>query len=192
MIYYSKTSKGFYFSNVHGDAIPNDAVAVNENTYKALMAGQSKGKQIATDNNGSPYLAEKALPVLNMRRDNAKTLIDTAAGNARQRFVSVGQLIDMEYKLAEQQTKEWRAAGSPAGDVPLAISDWAVAAGMTNEQAATDIEVTAESWALVLIAVRKIRLEGKAAIDAATDQGTADDMSNVAQPFIDQLDALKP
>ena len=189
--FFSAETGGFYDSKVHGSNRPDDSVTITEIQYKTLLNGQRLGKIIATDN-GKPILIDKPLLSISDRKNTAKKLIDIAAGAARQRFVSVGQLIDMEYKLAEQQTKDWRAAGSPTGDVPQAISDWAVAAGMTNEQAATDIEVTAESWALVLIAVRKIRLEGKAAIDAATDQGTADDMSNVAQPFIDQLDALTP
>jgi len=137
-------------------------------------------------------LLTNPLPFINTRRNNAKTAIDNAAGEARQRFVSNGSLIDMEYKLAQEQTQAWRAAGSPADDVPLAVSDWAAAAGITDEQAAADIEATATAWENVLLAVRQIRLSGKAAIDAATDQGSADDMANIAQPYIDQLDALKP
>jgi hypothetical protein len=121
-----------------------------------------------------------------------KQLIDQAAGNARQRYVSVGQMVEEEYRLALHQTKEWRAAGSPSANVPAAISDWAIASGMTDEQAATDIEQTAAYWDQVLLNIRQIRLSGKTAVDNATDLGTHDDMQNVAQPYIDQLNLMQP
>lgn len=189
---YSQTTSGFYSRGLHGDSIPADAKLISDSEYKTLINGQSQGKVIAADENGMPILIDPAIPTPLKRRNNAKTAIDIAAGQARQRFVSSGQLIDMEYKLAQEQTKAWRDAGSPAGDVPLAVSDWAAAAGMTDEQAAQDIEATAQAWEMVLLTVRQIRLAGKAAVDAATDQGTADDMANVAQAYIDQLDALTP
>lgn len=123
---------------------------------------------------------------------NSKQAIDTAAGNARQRYVSVGQMVEEEYRLALNQTKEWRAAGSPPDSVPDSISGWATAKGITDEAAATDIEQTAAYWDSVLLTIRQIRLSGKAAVDAAVDLGTHDDMMNVAQPYIDQLDAMQP
>lgn len=123
------------------------------------------------------------------RRKYAKTAIDTAAGTARQRYVSAGQLVEEEYRLALQQTKDWRAAGNPAEQVPPAIQDWADATGMTAEQAASSIEQTAAAWETVLLQVRQIRLAGKAAIDAAAD---TDDFAAIAKQYIDQLEAMQP
>ncbi|MCX4187159.1 hypothetical protein [Methylophaga sp. OBS4] len=190
--YYSAQENGFFDSDIHGENMPGDIVAISETEYSEIIEGQSLGKIISADSQGKPILSDRPVPEVNLRRQYAKSYIDNAAGNARQRFVSTGQLIDMEYKLAQEQTIAWRAAGSPAEDVPPAISDWAAAAGLTDEEAAADIEATAAAWEQVLITVRQIRLAGKAAVDAATDQGTADDMANVAQPYIDQLDSLAP
>lgn len=122
-------------------------------------------------------------------RLRAKRLIDDAAGNARARYVSAGQLVEEEYRLALQQTQAWRDAGSPADQVPPAIQAWADAAGITAEQAATSIEQTTAAWESVLLQIRQIRLAGKAAVDAA---GDADDFAAIAQPFIAQLDAMQP
>lgn len=192
MIFYSKSLNAFFVSEIHGNQMPDDVVEITAKKHRALINGQATGKIIAGDSQGHPILVDPALTPITDRRNAAKSSIDSAAGNARQRFVSTGTLIDMEYKLAQEQTKAWREAGSPANNVPDAITSWAAAAGMTDEEAAADIEATANAWEQVLIAVRQIRLAGKAAVDAAADQGTADDMMNVAQPYIDQLDALAP
>jgi hypothetical protein len=191
-MYWSISTNGFYNAAIHGNNMPGDAVAITQDEYSALIAGQRQGKRIVAGQNGKPELADPPLASLADRKDAAKAAIDKAAGNARQRFVSTGTLIDMEYKLAQEQTAAWRAAGSPAGDVPDTITSWAAVTGMTDEEAAQDIEATAVAWEQVLIGVRQIRLAGKAAIDAAADQGTADDMATIAQPYIDQLNALAP
>ncbi|MBE0471770.1 MAG: hypothetical protein IBX55_19950 [Methyloprofundus sp.] len=155
----------------------------------------SQVEQWLSTNSGNfealPAWGDRLPDSISDRRDTAKELIDQSAGNARQRYVSVGPLVEEEYRLALQQCKAWRAAGSPEASVPAAISDWAIASGMTDEQAAANIEQTAAGWELVLLTIRQIRLSGKAAVDAATDLGTHDDMQNVAQPYIDQLNLMK-
>lgn len=190
-IYYDSQANAFIDSKISA-SIPLSAKKITQAEYLTLLKGQSEGKKIQAGTNGLPVLAEPEIMSFPDRKNKAKAAIDGAAGASRQRFVSTGTLIDMEYKLAQEQTKAWRAAGSPANDVPESITSWAAAAGMTDEEAAADIEATAIAWEQVLIAVREIRLAGKAAVDAAADQGTADDMANVAQPYIDQLDALAP
>jgi hypothetical protein len=191
-MFYSRSANGFYTAEIHGENIPSDAVEITAKEYRALIEGQSQGKRITADENSAPFLAEMDTASIAGRRTSAKQTIDTAAGNARGRYVSVGQMVEEEYRLALQQVKDWRAAGSPAANVPAAISDWAIASGMTDEQAATDIEQTAAYWDQVLLNIRQIRLSGKAAVDNATDLGTHDDMQNVAQPYIDQLNLMQP
>lgn len=119
--------------------------------------------------------------------DEAKVLIDVAAGNARSSFIAEGELVEQEYALAEQEVIVWREAGSPANNVPQSISVWATPTGMTDEQAAQGIETAAQSLRDVLLSIRSIRLAGKAAIDNASDN-----FADVAQPFIDQLDQIRP
>lgn len=212
-MFYSQATKGFYSPDIHGsyfieqvqadehgatvdrrlspdpDGPIADAVEITEAEYRALIEGQGQGKQIKPDEDGRPALVDPPPVPAAERRATAKRAIDTAAGSARARYVSAGQLVEEEYRLALQQTQAWRDAGSPAGQVPAAIQDWADAAGITAEQAATSIEQTAAAWESVLLQIRQVRLAGKAAVDAA---GDADDFAAIAQPFIDQLGAMQP
>ncbi|THA20837.1 DUF4376 domain-containing protein [Histophilus somni] len=48
---------GFYMSHIHKN-IPQGAVEISEDLYRSLLMGQSEGKQIITDENGYPQLAE--------------------------------------------------------------------------------------------------------------------------------------
>jgi hypothetical protein len=54
MIYYSKTTKGFYCTEIHGTNIPSDCVEISVETHQALLNEQSEGKQIVPDENGYP------------------------------------------------------------------------------------------------------------------------------------------
>lgn len=191
-MFYSKSTGGFYDPRISAGKIPGDAVEITAERHQALLQGQSEGQRITADENGYPVLADRPVPSLDERRTAAKTAIDTEAGNARARFVSAGQLVAEEYLQAERSAQAWDDSGRPADQVPGDVQAWADAAGMTPEQAAEDILTTAASWRTLITTIRQVRLGGKAAVDAATDQGTADDMATAAQPFIDQLRAIKP
>ena len=169
--------------------IPADAVEISAELRHSLFLAQDQGRAITSDENGYPMAADRAQGSAVELRNQVKTVIDVAAGDARARFVSAGQLVEAEYRLALEQTKAWRAAGNPAAAVPASIQDWASAAGITAEDAAVSIEQTAEAWESVLLTVRQLRLNGKAAIDAASDDA---DFDAIAQGYIDQLDALQP
>ncbi|WP_162628802.1 hypothetical protein [Marinobacter bohaiensis] len=121
-------------------------------------------------------------------RELLKADIDRAAGRARARFVSPGDLVEQEYREAERAAQQWQDAGEPSDAVPSEVQVWADAAGMSASAAAQDIIQTGHSWRGVLSQVRSIRLQGKAAVDAAADS----DAEAVAQGHVDQLDALGP
>ena len=55
---YSKSTSGFYSREIHGDNIPADAVEITTEQHDALLEGQSQGKIISADENGSPILIE--------------------------------------------------------------------------------------------------------------------------------------
>jgi hypothetical protein len=61
-IYYSKNTKGFYVSEIHGDRIPEDKVEISEALYKVLLKGQSEGKVIDLDKKGKPILIDDPGP----------------------------------------------------------------------------------------------------------------------------------
>jgi hypothetical protein len=59
--FYSKTHKGFFNSDLHAaESMPEDAVDISEEAYKALFDGQSAGKIIKWDAE-APYLADRVL-----------------------------------------------------------------------------------------------------------------------------------
>lgn len=57
-MFYSKSTGGFYSADVHGNAIPNDAVRVTTSRYAELLQGQSNGQTIGTDDAGNPILID--------------------------------------------------------------------------------------------------------------------------------------
>lgn len=59
MIYYSKTTKGFYSTEINGTNIPSDKVEITKEYYNELFAEQSKGKEIKPDNNGYPIAVNR-------------------------------------------------------------------------------------------------------------------------------------
>lgn len=56
--FYSKSSGGFYSSEIHGNDIPSDAIEISNEYYFELLEGQSAGKKIVADENGAPVLAD--------------------------------------------------------------------------------------------------------------------------------------
>ncbi|MFU2050600.1 hypothetical protein [Bordetella hinzii] len=58
---FSKSTGGFYSPDIHGGAIPDDAVEITEQEYAALMDGQATGKVIVADSDGRPILANPTL-----------------------------------------------------------------------------------------------------------------------------------
>lgn len=59
-MFYAKSTGGFYDRDVHGSAIPDDAVEITHEEHAVLLAEQSAGKCIRADANGFPVAT--ALP----------------------------------------------------------------------------------------------------------------------------------
>ncbi|TDF78231.1 phage tail protein [Pseudomonas sp. H9] len=59
MIFFSKTTGGFYSESVHsGEQIPVDAVHITQEHHAELLAGQPMGLRISSDKDGYPILIE--------------------------------------------------------------------------------------------------------------------------------------
>lgn len=187
-MYYSKATGGFYDAAVHGARIPVDSVEITKEVHRALLDGQGAGQVIEADAQGAPYLAAPPVPPDSERRAGAKGKIDQAAGRARARYVSPGDLVDQEYMAAEAAAKEYRDAGYPVDQAPPEVQTWADATGNTTQWAADDIIATGAQWRAVLRAIRTIRLEGKAAVDAAA----GDAIETTAAQYVAQLDSMAP
>lgn len=59
---FSKSTDGFYATEIHGDNIPSDAISITDEEYAALMQAQSEGKQITTDESGRPIAIDPPPP----------------------------------------------------------------------------------------------------------------------------------
>lgn len=68
---YSPSTGGFYLPEIHGDAIPADAVVVSQAEYDALMQGQSAGQQIRPGAGGHPELQDHDAPDIEFFRARA-------------------------------------------------------------------------------------------------------------------------
>lgn len=62
MLFYSASAAGFYDAEIHGDMIPDDAVAITDQDHADLLAGQSAGLVITFDVEGKPVLAARPVP----------------------------------------------------------------------------------------------------------------------------------
>lgn len=58
MLFFSKSTGGFYDREIHGEGVPSDAVEISEAQHAALLAGQSHGKLIVADASGAPVLQD--------------------------------------------------------------------------------------------------------------------------------------
>lgn len=130
-------------------------------------------------------------PPTPLTKQESVDAINLAAGNARLKimnaFVSPGFGTLDEYNNTALEVKKWRDAGNPADDVPESITAWAIPKGLTNEQAAADLEAQEAFLRGKLDAVRTLRLAGTVAVDDATS-----DWDTVAQPHIDALNNYDP
>jgi len=168
---------------------PADAVKVTEEEYATYGQGNPPaGYRRGADANGHPTWVEIPPEPAADRRARQLTAIDTAAGAARMRYVSAGQLIEEEYRQALTAVQQWRADGSPATAVPPEVQSGADYSGITHEEAAVEIEQTAASWEGVLSQIRDLRLSGKASVKKALDA----EIETTAQGYIDKLKAMTP
>lgn len=120
------------------------------------------------------------------RRKAAQDAIDNTAGVVRLQFVSAGQFIEQEYRLAQEEVVAWRAAGSNADAAPDSVKSGAEYAGVTIEEAAVEIEQSAQAWTEALLQIRNLRLMGKRQIRECAPEAITATM----QSAIDQLQAL--
>lgn len=57
-MFYAKSTGGFYDPAIHGDNMPDDAVAITTERYAELLQGHVGGKRVVGDENGHPVLVD--------------------------------------------------------------------------------------------------------------------------------------
>lgn len=91
-IFYSANTGGFYDSSIHGDNLPSDAVEISKSHHQSLLAGHSNGKQIVSDADGYPLLADPApVPISDLAK-RQRTAIENARKAAEADGVTVNTI----------------------------------------------------------------------------------------------------
>ncbi len=74
-IYFSKSTLGFYDSNIHDPVkIPADAVEITREEHAQLLAAQAAGKVIQADQDGKPVAIDYVPPQLSQHEQAMQTL----------------------------------------------------------------------------------------------------------------------
>lgn len=62
MIFFSRSTRGFYDEEIHTSGVPLDAVEISRAQHAALLAAQAAGKRIVADANGYPVAQDPPPP----------------------------------------------------------------------------------------------------------------------------------
>lgn len=117
MIYFSPSAVAFYDSELHG-AFPADALSIDPDLHRALLAAQEAGLCIAAAPDGSPVAIEPPAPpsdemlgLIRMERDK------------RLRASDFSQMADVP--LTEDQRAAWCVYRQALRDLPETTTDLA-------------------------------------------------------------------
>lgn len=181
----SKSTRGFYSSEIHGGNMPADVVEITAAQHAELLAGQSAGKVIDWDAGGYPILIDP--PAALVTAEGLSSQIDTAADTAR-RAVAGDPLRAVEYEKSAAEAQAFKDAGYPAGAVPRTVAAWAIE-GRTAQQAADSILAEAAAYNEALYQIREARLQAKALVRAAMDAGQIEQAQDIAAETIAAIEA---
>nr|DAY07313.1 MAG TPA: hypothetical protein [Caudoviricetes sp.] len=203
MHYYSKSTGGFYDTTIHA-SIPEDAVWITDEQHAELLAGQSNGQVIMPDKDGKPVLASKAPSHLHQWNGKEWTLDKAATSQLLAEAIDKGTdaindaveqayhqvtRFEAEYKLREQQARDYKAGGCK-GEAPEQVVAFAKPAGKTACEATDIIIAQADNLRMVLgklgvLRMRKLELKDLKTA-AEVDKRTADILAEI-QPIADKL-----
>ena len=111
-MFYSKSTGGFYDVEIHGDAIPADAVEITRDEHATLLAGQSAGQRIEADEHGHPVLRDAPVP-------SNDALADAARARRDALITATDYLLMPDYPISAEQLAEVRSYRQALRDVPL-------------------------------------------------------------------------
>ncbi|WP_219952120.1 tail fiber assembly protein [Dickeya zeae] len=96
MRYFSPSTRGFYLSEIHGNAMPSDVVEISDDDYQTLLTRQATGYIIQFDSlSGKPV----AIPIPEPSADElAKVAIATAGQELQaRRSVATSRITELMY-----------------------------------------------------------------------------------------------
>lgn len=106
--FYSKSTNGFYISEMNGDKTPDDSVEITHDEWLSIMEGQSKGMVVSSDEKGKPTLtnppektSEQYISEAEMKKISLLELA-VSKKSPLQDAVDIGKATDYEIALLEK------------------------------------------------------------------------------------------
>ncbi|MBV4493928.1 phage tail assembly chaperone [Pseudomonas sp. SWRI12] len=78
LIFYAQSTGGFYNSIDHADSLPEDAIRISDEEYRALFAAPFLNQRIESDGKGRPVLLELSVNELSVRMASEKSWRDAS------------------------------------------------------------------------------------------------------------------
>jgi hypothetical protein len=132
-MFYSKSTNGFYTTDLHGANMPADVVEITSGQHSQLLEDQSRGKQITAGEDGNPVAVTPPAPEVTIPR--AVTM-----RQARLALLQAGKLVDVNAAIAsmagaagEAARIEWEYSQEVHRDRAL-VKSLAPVLGMTDAQ----------------------------------------------------------
>jgi hypothetical protein len=110
MFYYSKTTRGFYCVEIHGNKIPQDAVAITRDEHRALFKAQSEGKTIQPDEKGYPVAVDPPPLTPEQRAEMALYQRDALMNEASLKVAPLQDAVDLDMATPDEERdlKAWK------------------------------------------------------------------------------------
>ncbi len=162
-MYYSKTARGFYHPEIHGENMPVDAVQISDTEYAALLDGQTSGQIMGADENGYPVLSAPEPPSL----DQVRAAADAAMMGWIDGFLAQFTAGVPPAELASWPVKAERARQHIAGDPQPMIAAEAALTGEDAMALAQKIVTKADAYEAIIARVTGLRRATEAAIAEA-------------------------
>ena len=200
----------YYYQNgfLHTDDTPPEgAVALTDTEHEALVVGQCTGQIVILGKDGKPVLTLPAPRRLHQWNGKEWTLDKAATSQLLAESIDKGTeaindaveqayhhvtRFEAEYKLREQQARDYKAGGCK-GDVPEQVAAFAKPAGKTACEATDIIIAQADNLRMVLgklgvLRMRKLELKDLKTA-AEVDKRTAEILAEI-QPIADKLQVV--
>jgi hypothetical protein len=109
-MHYSPSTNGFYHPEIHGNAIPSDAVEITDAVYNEVCANRPANKVLASDENGYPILIDTPAADLSLtiRAERDRLLKES----------DIYALADIWFSLTDAKRTAWAAYRQALRDIP--------------------------------------------------------------------------
>ena len=165
----------------------------SENNYAVVIfvfdSEPSAGEKTIIDGIVAAHTGKPAtLSALAAEIESSKDEVDTCAGEARSRYITVAPGQSAAYIEKEKQSQNFKDAGYPADETGYEfVTAEKNAQGTSATVAADTVLVMAAGWKIVAANIEEIRLDYKNQIAAAVDVNTVIALKNKARAILDAI-----